>query len=102
MLDFIIFLNGLLIGQFLYSLKDYNGYDSVYKMMNFMKFEKYNNLLIANLNTKDEFVIISDWNFKISPKYLLQFDIWTLIDFHKLYWIIKFHIKASKMGLLNK
>jgi hypothetical protein len=55
--------------------------------MKFMNFVKRSGILIANENTNEEFVIISDWNFCISPKRYLQFDIWTLIDLHKLYWI---------------
>jgi hypothetical protein len=101
MLEFIIFSTGLLLAQTLYSLKDYKKYEYVYEKMLSMKFERFNSIFIANNNTKEEFVVISEWNFKITPNDYLQFDIWTLIDFHKLYWILKFHKAANKMGLIT-
>jgi hypothetical protein len=96
---FVLFL---ILGSSIYSLREYSKYSNPFHQLKFMRFEKKFNLLIANENSKDEFVIISPWNFTISSKTFLQFDIWTMIDLHKLYWIVKFNNKVNKMGLINK
>jgi hypothetical protein len=73
--------------------------------MRFFRFEKHLNLLIANENTNEEFIIINNWNFVPIPGHSMNFDIWALIDFHKFYWLVKFNRKFKKMGLsemLNK
>ena len=84
------------------SLKKYSKYAKSFHNMSFMNFEKKSNLLIANENAKNEFIVISDWNFCIGHGEYLQFDIWALIDLHKLYWVIKFHNKSKSMGLFYK
>ena len=55
---------------------------------------------IANDGAKNEFIVFSDFNYKINYETYLQFDIWTLLDFHKLYWIFKFRSRAKDMGLV--
>lgn len=102
MMNFFTFFIFLVLGSTIYSLRDYSVYAISYHKMKFMNFVKRGRILIANENTNEEFVIISDWNFCISPKRYLQFDIWTLIDLHKLYWIFKFTGRTRDMGLLDR
>lgn len=85
----------------IYSLKDFKYFSEAYNKVMGMRFEKKCGILIANENTNEEFLVISEWNYKINPSINLQFDIWTLIDLHKLFWIFKFRNKLNKMGLIK-
>lgn len=102
MINFICLSIFLILVVSIISLKNYSKYASSFYNMSFMIFEKKSNLLIANENSKDEFIVISDWNFCIRHGDYLQFDIWALVDLHKLFWVIKFHNKAKSLGLFEK
>jgi hypothetical protein len=95
MLYFIIYSTFLVLMNSMYSLRNYNKFNYVYKNLNYWNFSKFGKLQIANNNTKDEFVMISDWNYRISPNINLQFDIWTLLDIHQMIWICKFNNKLK-------
>jgi hypothetical protein len=101
MLEFFIFFICLIISFSFYSLNEYELYLKSYKKLKYMNFVRFNSILISNENTNEEFVIISEWNFCVSPKNYLQFDIWALVDLHRLYWIIKFHNRIKSLGLLK-
>lgn len=101
MLDFIIFVFGTIFLFSAYSCKEYNTYNSVYKILDYFKFNQKSNFAISNEGTDNEFIIYSEWNFQISKNLSLQFDIWCLIDLHKLFWVLKFHNKIKNLGLLN-
>jgi hypothetical protein len=101
MINFIIYLLCSILFFTLYSFRDYSKYYKVYQNLIRMQFNKNLNLLIANENTNQEFVIISDWNYVISPKCYVQFDIWSLVNLHQLYWLVKFHLKLKNLGILN-
>ena len=98
MFDFIIFTSSLILVHSLMSLKDFSKYSYIFYKMKFMQFVNRGNLFIANEGSKDEFVIISDWNFR-TYEFNLQFDIWTLIDFHKLFWILKFNRRLKNIKI---
>jgi hypothetical protein len=102
MVDFLTFTACLIFGFTVYSLRDYSKYALTFYKMKFMKFNHKLGILIANENTNEEFVIVSNFNFVLSPNFFLQFDIWALADLHRLYWLIKFHKQAKKIGLLKK
>ena len=102
MINFLSLAVFLILGSTIYSFRDYHKYALTFYKMKFMIFHYNLGMLIANENTNEEFIIFSDWNFSISPKTFLQFDVWTLIDLHKLYWIVKFHKQAKNLGLLKK
>jgi hypothetical protein len=101
MFNFILFSICLIVGFSAYSLNDYKKFSESYYKLTFMYFEKKLGFLIANENSKDEFLIFSEWNYSIAPKMFLQFDIWSVVDLHRLYWIIKFHNKIKKQGLFD-
>jgi len=46
-------------------------------------------MLIANERANNEFIIFSDWHYKLSEGNFLNFDVWALVDLHELYWLIK-------------
>lgn len=98
MLELFILIICLMISTTFYSMNDYHVFKKSYSKLNFMFFTKRGRILIANENSNEEFVILSSWNFNVAPNYFLQFDIWTLVDLHKLYWIIKFHNKIKSLG----
>lgn len=81
----------------LISAKNYMNFYSVYKNLDYYRFQQIGNLRIANNNSKDEFVVISDWNFRFNPDTNLQFDVWALVDLHKLFWLIKFNNKLKNL-----
>ena len=100
MTNFCIFFVFLIIFNSLYSLKDWKIFQFPYKNLRFYRFERVFNMKIANNGTKNEFIVFSDYNFKVDYNTYLQFDIWTLLDFHKLYWILKFRNKAKDLDLI--
>ncbi len=100
MINFYLFFLGLIFGNSLYSLKDYSVYKTFYSKLKSFRFSKISNLLVANDNTNEECVIINDWNYKVKPGYFLFFDIWILVDFHKLYWFYKTRKQLKKMGVI--
>jgi len=101
MIDFLIFCTCIVLGNSIYSLREYSKFLTPYKKLDYMNFHKQKSLLISNENSKDEFVIISEWNYRISSDMFLQFDIWTLLDLHKFYWILKFNSKMNKLELFK-
>jgi hypothetical protein len=100
MLNFYIFFVCLILGSSIYSLKDWKIYHYAYTNFKFYRFENLFKMKIANDGAKNEFIVFSDFNYKINYETYLQFDIWTLLDFHKLYWIFKFRSRAKNMGLV--
>jgi hypothetical protein len=99
MLYFIIYLITIIIINSLVSLRNYQIFHNVFKNLNYFRFHEIGNLKIANMNSKNEFIIISDWNFRINSNTSLQFDIWALVDFHKLFWLIKFNHKIKELPI---
>ena len=91
MLNFLLFFTFLIICNSLRSARNYHKFSTVYKNLRFYKFHKHGNMLIANERSKDEFIIFSDWYYKISEGNIINFDVWCLVDLHKLYWVMKFH-----------
>jgi hypothetical protein len=100
MINFYLFFLGLVVGNSLYSLKDYSVYKTFYSKLKFFRFSKISNLWVANDNTNEECVVIDKWNYKVRPGYYLYFDIWILVDFHKLYWHYKTRKQLKKMGVI--
>jgi hypothetical protein len=100
MINFILLCLFLIIFVSVRSLRNYYKMSEIYKNLRFYKFYKKANLLIANENTKDEFIVISDWHFRLNDQNMC-FDVWALADLHKLYWLYKFHNyfkKANKFS----
>jgi hypothetical protein len=91
MLNFLLFFTFLIICNSLRSARNYHKFSTVYKNLRFYKFHKNGNMLISNERSKDEFIIFSDWYYKISEGNIINFDVWCLVDLHKLYWVVKFH-----------
>jgi hypothetical protein len=91
MLNFLLFFTFLIICNSLRSARNYHKFSTVYKNLRFYKFHKHGNMLITNERSKDEFIIFSDWYYKISEGNIINFDVWCLVDLHKLYWVMKFH-----------
>ena len=91
MLNFLLFFTFLIICNSLRSARNYHKFSTVYKNLRFYKFHKHRNMLITNERSKDEFIIFSDWHYKISEGNIINFDVWCLVDLHKLYWVMKFH-----------
>ena len=90
MINFILLCLFLIIFVSLRTFRNYFKMLRIYENLKFYKFEKKGSLLIANDNTKDEFVVISDWHFRLNDENMC-FDVWVLADLHKLYWLCKFH-----------
>jgi hypothetical protein len=57
-------------------------------------------MVIANERTKDEFIIVSDSYFRINEDFVINFDIWTIVDLHKLYWYLRFKKELKRMGVI--
>jgi len=102
MIEFMILFIFLILLTNVISILEYSIYKKSYRNLQYMYFRKNDNMLIANENAKDEFVIFSEWRFTIYPKKFLQFDIWKIIDLHKFYWLIKFRSRIKKMKLIEK
>ena len=100
MLDFFIFFVCLIIGSSIYSLRDWRIYEYAHRHVGFYRFENLFQMKIANDGAKNEFIVFSDFRYKIDSQTYLQFDIWTLMDLHKLYWIFKFRTRTRQLGLL--
>jgi hypothetical protein len=62
-----------------------------------MIFEEKSNMLIANQNTNEEFIIFDDWHFMVKPNKYLRFDVWALVDFHHLFWLYKFNRQSKRL-----
>ena len=90
MLNFLLFFVLLIICNSLRSARNYSRFEKIYRNLRFYKFHKQGNMLITNERSKDEFIIFSDWHYKISEGDMINFDVWCLVDLHKLYWVIKF------------
>ena len=101
MLNFLLFFVFLIICNSLRSARNYHKFSTVYKNLRFYKFYKHGNMIIANERCKDEFIIFSDvcypyhqrllQKYKISEMDIINFDVWCLVDLHRLYWVMKFH-----------
>ena len=98
--NFYIFFVFLIMGSSIYSLKDWRLYKYAHSNIRFYRFENLFKMKIANDGAKNEFIVFSDFRFKISHDTYLQFDIWTLLDLHKLYWIFKFRNRAKELNLV--
>lgn len=98
--NFCLFFVSLILGFSIYSLKDWKMYEYAYENIRFYRFEDLFKMKIANNGAKNEFIVFSDFNYKINYETYLQFDIWTLLDLHKLYWIFKFRSRAKDLGLI--
>jgi hypothetical protein len=96
MFYFLIYTCILILLNSLWSLKNFSKIQKVYNNLKFYRFKTHGSLIIANEGSKDEFVVVNDWNFRLPNDQNLHFDIWTLVDFHRLYWLIKFHNQFNK------
>ena len=101
MINFYIFFICLVIVNTINSLREWKDYYKSYMKFRFMLFEKEHNMLIANKNTNEEFIIFDYWNFMVKPNKYLRFDIWALVDFHKLFWLYKFNKKSKGLFVKN-
>jgi hypothetical protein len=102
MLNFLLFFLVLIIFNSLRSALNYSKFNNVYKNLKFYRFSKHTNMLISNERANDEFIIFTEWHYKISEGNFLKFDVWCLVDIHELYWIFKFHKQSKNLGLLEK
>ena len=91
MINFLLFFTGLVLMNSLRSMKNYSMFNKVYNSLRHLRFTEENGMIISNERAKDEFIIFSDWQFKVYNDYILKFDIWTLVDLHEFYWLLKFH-----------
>ena len=90
MINFFLFFFALVVLNSIRSLNNYMKISTVFNDLKFYKFKSFRDLLIANDGTKDEFVVVSDWHYRLPNNFILHLDIWTLVDFHQLYWLFKF------------
>ena len=97
MLHFFIFSSIIVLINSIYSLRNYSKFNNAYRKLGSWNFSKFGKLHIANNDTNEEFVIISDWNYRISSTHNLQFDIWALFDIHQMFWLIKFNNKIKNL-----
>lgn len=102
MMNFYIFFICLIIGVTINSLREWKDFYKSYIKFRFMKFEKQNNMLIANQNTNEEFIIFDDWHFMVKPNKYLRFDVWALVDFHKLFWLYRFNKQSKRLITIKK
>jgi len=100
MLNFVLFLSALIILFSLWSARNFLSINEIFQNLRFFKFHTINNMKIANDRTKDEFVIVSDSYFRINEDFVINFDIWTIIDLHKLYWYLRFKKELKRMGVI--
>lgn len=100
MINFILLCLFLIVFVSFRSFRNYSKMSKIFNNLKFYKFEKKGSLLIANERTKDEFVIISDWNFRVNDRNMC-FDIWALTDLHELYWLTKFHNYFKKSNMIS-
>lgn len=100
MLNFLLFFIGLIIVFSLWSGRNFSSINKIFQNLKFFKFHTINNIKIANERSKDEFVIVSDSYFRINENFVINFDVWTIIDLHKLYWYLKFKKELKRMGVI--
>lgn len=96
MFYFFIYTTILILLNSLKSIKNFSKIQRIYNNLKFYKFKSHGNLMIANEGTKDEFVVINDWNFRLPENQNIHFDIWALVDLHRLYWLLKFNDYFTK------
>ena len=89
MVNFLLFFLTLIIFNSLRSARNYIKFSKIYKDLRFYMFNKQGSMLIANERANNDFIIFSDWHYKLSEGSFLNFDLWCLVDLHKLYWLIK-------------
>jgi len=89
MINFLVFFLVLIIFNSLRSARNYTKFSKIYKDLRFYNFNKQGSMLIANERANNEFIIFSDWHYKLSEGNFLNFDVWALVDLHELYWLIK-------------
>jgi rRNA maturation protein Rpf1 len=89
MINFLVFFLVLIIFNSLRSARNYTKFSKIYKDLRFYNFNKQGSMLIANERANNEFIIFSDWHYKLSEGHFLNFDVWVLVDLHELYWLIK-------------
>jgi len=89
MTNFLLFFSALIILNSFRSARNFIKFYNIYKNLKFYNFNKHGNILIANERANNEFIIFSDWHYKVSESNFLQFDVWCLVDLHELYWLIK-------------
>ena len=101
MINFLLFFGLLIIFNSLRSAQNYSKFSNIYKNLRFYNFNKQGSMLIANERANNEFIIFSDWHYKLSEGNFLNFDVWCLVDLHELYWLIKINrYFKSKPNLL--
>jgi len=89
MINFLVFFLVLIIFNSFRSARNYTKFSKIYKDLRFYNFNKQGSMLIANERANNEFIIFSDWHYKLSEGNFLNFDVWALVDLHELYWLIK-------------
>ena len=87
----------LVIITSIWSARNFIDIERVYNKLEFFKFEKSKNLWIANENSKEEFVVVNRNYYRFNNDTVINFDIWTLVDLHKLFWYIKFNRKLKHL-----
>lgn len=100
MLNFVLFFSALVILFSLWSARNFLSVNKIFQNLRFFKFDTINNMVIANERTKDEFIIVSDSYFRINEDFVINFDIWTIVDLHKLYWYLRFKKELKRMGVI--
>jgi rRNA maturation protein Rpf1 len=89
MTNFLLFFSALIILNSFRSARNFIKFYNVYRNLKFYNFNKHGKMLIANERANNEFIIFSDWHYKVSESNFLHFDVWCLVDLHELYWLIK-------------
>jgi hypothetical protein len=97
MISFLIYTSILIVLNSLRSLKDFNKIKMVYDNLNFYNFNKDGDILIANKGLKNQIICLNNWHFILPESFIIMFDFWTLVDFHLLYWILKFNLFFKKL-----
>lgn len=96
-LSFVILIVSLIILSTIRSLRNFNDIKNVYDKTNCSSFRRFNNIWIANENTKDEFVVVNGNYYRFRNNTVINFDIWALVDLHKLFWYMMFTKKLRNL-----
>lgn len=95
--SFVIFMIGMIFLSTVRSMRNFSSIKSVYDKTNRYTFRKFNNIWIANENTKDEFVVVNGNYYRFQDNTVINFDIWALVDLHKLFWYMMFNKKLKNL-----
>jgi len=96
-LSFVLLIVSLIILSTIRSLRNFNDIKNVYNKTNSSLFIRFKNIWIANENTKDEFVVVNGNYYRFRNNTVINFDIWALVDLHKLFWYIMFNRKLKNL-----